>query len=107
MNQPCPSSGPPAGPPPAPTPVLTAVKLMYAGATVSAVCLALSLAVAIGNTEAAVRGRWLGHTLTVASVGRLRPLIVLAVVLGGLVVIALWLWLGRAGGRGRNRGGTP
>ena len=39
MHQPYPSSGQPAGPPrpPAPAPVLTAVKLMYAGAAVSAV----------------------------------------------------------------------
>jgi hypothetical protein len=43
MYQPYPSSGQPKRPP-APAPVLTAVKLMYAGAPVSAVSLITSLA---------------------------------------------------------------
>ena len=55
MYQPYRSRDRPAGPlrPVAPAPVLTAVKLMYAGATVSAVCLIISLAVAAGDIGAA------------------------------------------------------
>jgi CDP-diglyceride synthetase len=101
MYQPYPSSGQPAGPlrPPAPAPVLTAVKLMYAGAAVSAVNLIISLAV-IGGLKA-YHGRFLGHSLTAAQVSHLNTVIIAAVVTG-LVVIALWLWMARANGQGRN-----
>ena len=104
MYQPHPSSGQPTGPlrPPAPAPVLTAVKLMYTGAVVSAVTLIVWLTIAIGDVQAAARGRWLGHSLTAARLIHLRPLIVMVLMVGGLVVIALWLWLARAVGQGRN-----
>jgi hypothetical protein len=104
MYQPCRSSGHPAGPlrPAAPAPVLTAVRLMYAGAAVSAVCLVISLTAAVGDISAAVRGRWLGYSLTAARLGQLQPLIVAVVMAGGLVVIALWLWMARANGQGRS-----
>jgi CDP-diglyceride synthetase len=95
MYQPYPSSG-------APAPVLTAVRLMYAGAAASALCLIISLAVAVGDIGAAARGRWLGYSLTTARLGQLKPLIVMVVMAGGLVVIALWLWMARANGQGRN-----
>jgi hypothetical protein len=95
MYQPYPSGSPPA-------PVLTAVRLMYAGAVASALCLIVSLAIAVGDIGAAARGRWLGYSLTAARLGQLKPLIVMVVIAGGLVVIALWLWLARANGRGRN-----
>ena len=101
MYQPYPSSGQPAGPlrPPAPAPVLTAVKLMYAGAAVSAVGLIIGLAMIIGNVKGAVRGQFLGHSLTEP---QLKPLIITVWILFGLVVIALWLWMARANGQGRN-----
>jgi hypothetical protein len=75
MYQPYPSSGQPVGPlrPPAPAPALTAVKLMYAGAAVSAVNLIIGLA-----------------------------LIIVLWIVFSLVVIALWLWMARANGQGRN-----
>ena len=65
MYQPYPSSGQPIEPlrPPAPTSVLTAVKLMYAGAAVSAVELITGLALIIVDINAAARGRFLGHSL--------------------------------------------
>lgn len=88
--------------PAAPAPVLTAVRLMYAGAAVSAVCLIIAAAVAFGDVEAIARGRWLGYSLTVARLGQLRPLVVTVVIAGGLVVIALWLWMARATRRGRD-----
>ena len=65
MYQPYPSGGQPAEPlrPPAPAPVLTAVKLMYAGAAVSAAGLIIGLALVIVDIKAAARGRFLGHNL--------------------------------------------
>jgi CDP-diglyceride synthetase len=101
MYEPYPVGGQSAEPlrPPAPAPVLTAVKLMYAGAAVSAVNLIISLAV-IGGLKA-YHGRFLGHSLTAAQVSHLNTVMIAAVVTG-LVVIALWLWMARANGRGRN-----
>jgi CDP-diglyceride synthetase len=101
MYQPYPLGGQSAEPlrPPAPAPVLTAVKLMYAGAAVSAVNLIISLAV-IGGLKA-YHGRFLGHSLTAAQVSQLNTVIIAAVV-AGLVVIVLWLWMARANGQGRN-----
>jgi hypothetical protein len=104
MYQPHQPPSPPAGPlrPPAPAPVLTAVKLMYAGAAISTVTLIISLAVAITDVTAAARGRWLGHNLTPALLSQLRPLIITLVIVSGLAVIALWLWMARANGQGKN-----
>jgi hypothetical protein len=102
MYQPYPSSGQPAGPlrSAAPAPVLTAVKLMYAGAAVSAVELIIGLALIIVDIKAAARGRFLGHSLTAS---QMRPLIITVWIVFSLVVIALWLWMARADGRGRNK----
>ncbi|MGP8001865.1 MAG: hypothetical protein ACLPKI_31745 [Streptosporangiaceae bacterium] len=104
MYQSYPSTGQPASPPrpPAPAPVLTAVKLMYAGAAVSLVALILWLAIAIGDVNAAARGRWLGHSLTGDLLSQLQPLIITMLMVAGLVIIALWLWMARANGQGRD-----
>ena len=101
MYQPYPSSGQPAGPlrPRTPAPVLTAVKLMYAGAAVSAVELIIGLALIIVDIKAAARGRFLGHSLAAP---QMRPLIITVWIVFGLVVMALWLWMARADGQGRN-----
>ncbi len=101
MHQPYPSSGQPAEPlrPPVPAPVLTAVKLMYAGAAASAVALIIGLALIIVDIKAAAGGRFLGHSLTAP---QMRPLIITAWIVFGLVVMALWLWMARANGQGRN-----
>jgi NO-binding membrane sensor protein with MHYT domain len=102
MYQPYPSSGQPAGPerPPAPVPVRTAVKLMYAGAAVSTVPLIVALAYS-GDIQAYhIAG--LGHRLTAAQIIQWRPLIITVVIVVGLVAPALWLWLARAAGQGRN-----
>jgi uncharacterized protein (DUF486 family) len=90
----------PAGPlrPPAPAPVLNAVKLMYAAAAVSTVTLIISVTL-IGDAKAALRTA--NPSLTAAQVRDLNGLITLAIV-SGLVVIALWLWMARANGQGRN-----
>jgi len=75
--------------------VRAAVRLMYAGAaaaTLSLMIAIISLAY-IGRSAA---------TLRVA--GRSQPLAVAITVgiLGGVVMIALWLWMARANGQGRN-----
>lgn len=99
MHQPDPSSGQPATPlrPPAPAPVLTAVKLMYAGAAVSGAGLIIGLALIIVDIAVAARGQFLGHSLAAQ-----QPLVITVWIVSGLVVIALWLWMARTTGRGRN-----
>ena len=101
MYQPYPSSGQPAGPlrSPAPAPVLTAVKLMYAGAAVSAAALIIGLALIVIDINAAARGQFLGHSLTAP---QMRPLIITVWIVFGLAGIALWVWMARASRQGRN-----
>ncbi len=90
----------PSVPGSAPT-IRAAVRLMYAGAAVSTVNLIILLAF-IGDIEAyhAV----LGHPLTAAQVSHLNlsTLVIIAAVVSDLVPIALWLWMARANGQGRN-----
>ena len=102
MAQPYPSTGQPSRPlrRPAPVPVLAAVKLMYAGAAVSILPLLITLAAA-GDIQA-YHLRYLGHSLTAAELSHLRPLIIAVVIVAGLLVPALWLWMARANGQGRN-----
>jgi hypothetical protein len=96
------SSGQPAQQlrPPAPAPVRTAVKLMYAGAAVSAVPLIIALAYS-GDINA-YHLTVLDHTLTTAQLIQWRPLIITLVIAAGLVEPALWLWMARATSKGRN-----
>ena len=101
MYQPYPSTGQPAGPPrrSAPAPVRTAVKLMYAGAAVTAAWLITGLALITTDIQAAARGQFLGHSLTSPQA---RPFVITVWIVLCLAVIALWLWMARANGRGRN-----
>ena len=103
MYQPYPSSGPPAEPPrpAAPAPVQTAVRLMYAGAALWTVTVIIVVALIAGG-KAGGHVRWDGHTLTAAQLGHLRPVIITVTILSGLVVAAVWLWMARADGQGRN-----
>ena len=86
--------------PPAPEPVAAAVKLMYGGAVGTVIQLIIALFY-VGDIHAyhLTAG---GHILTTAQLIHWRPLIATLVIVYGLVVIALWLWLARAVGRGRN-----
>ena len=104
MYQPYPPSGQPIEPlrPPAPAQVLSAVKLMYTGAAVSTVPLIIALATPIADDIKAYHLRWNGHSLTAAQISQWRPLIITVVILVGLVVPAVWLWMARANGHGRN-----
>ena len=101
MYQPYPSSGKPVEPerPSAPPTIQNAVKLMYAGAAVSTVSLIVSL-VDIGGTKSAIRKA--RPSLTVAQVNQLNTFIISLAIVSGLVGIALWLWMARANGQGRN-----
>ena len=100
MYQPYPPTGPPTGPtrPPAPVPVLIAIKLMYVGAAVNAVALIVSLAL-IPAIRAVLSMANPG--LTAAQAGDVNTVITLAMIYG-LAVIAVWLWMARATGQGRN-----
>ena len=94
-SQPGPSAGQPADllRPAAPAPVLTAVKLMYGGAASTAAVFLIAALPFIGD----VHGRFFGHRVTAT------PLtITLAIVIFGLVPIALWLWMARATSQGWN-----
>jgi hypothetical protein len=90
----------PSVPRSAPT-MRAAVRLMYAGAAVSTVNLIILLAF-IGDIKAyhAV----LGHPLTAAQVSHLNlsTLVITEAIVSDLVPIALWLWMARANGQGRN-----
>jgi hypothetical protein len=102
MHQPRPSAGQPARPdrPPAPASVRTAIRLMCAGAAISAVPLIAALACA-GDIKA-YHLHWGSRSLTAAQISHWRPLIITVVILAGLVVPALWLWLARAVAWGGN-----
>jgi hypothetical protein len=77
--------------------VRAAVRLMYAGAAVSAVGLIIGLALIIVDVQVAARGQFLGHSLAAHE-----PLVITVWIVSGLAVIALWLWMARANGQGRN-----
>ncbi len=82
-----------------PAPVLTAVKVMYAGAAVSALSLVLTL-VTIGSLRTAIHNR--DHNLTSAQLHSAEVVAVAAAVIFGLVGIGLWLWMAYANKAGRN-----
>jgi len=71
---------------------------MYAGAAVSAVTLVISLALVPAVTAALGKAT---PSLTAAQSSDVNKLIVLAMVFG-LAVVAVWLWMARANGQGRN-----
>jgi hypothetical protein len=79
--------------PAAPAPVLSAVKFMYGGAVGSAVVFLIAALPFIGD----LHGRLLGHRVTATPLS-----VTLFIVFFGLVPVALWLWMARAVGQGRN-----
>jgi nitrogen fixation-related uncharacterized protein len=101
MVQPYPSSGKPVEPerPPAPPSVQNAVKLMYVGAAVSTVSLLISL-LSIGGTKDAIRKA--KPSLTATQVNQLNTFIITLAVVSGVIGVALWLWMARANGQGKN-----
>ena len=101
MYQPYPSTGKPVEPErgAAPPAVLNAVKLMYVGAAVSTVSLVISLA-SIGGTKDAIRKA--RPSLTATQVNQLNTFIISLAVVSGVIGVALWLWMARANGQGKN-----
>jgi hypothetical protein len=72
---------------------------MYAGAAVTAAELITGLTLIITDIQAAARGQFLGHSLTSPQA---RPFVITMWIVLCLAVIALWLWMARANGQGRN-----
>ena len=56
----------------------------------------------IGGDKPGGHLRWNGHALTAAQLSHLRPLIITLTIVSGLVVPAVWVWMARANGQGRN-----
>ena len=79
--------------------VRAAVKLMYAGAAVSTVNLIILLAV---FADIKAYHAILRQHLTAAQVSQYSTLVITVCTLWALVPIAVWLWMARACGRGRN-----
>jgi hypothetical protein len=77
--------------------VRAAVRLMYAGAALGAAELVIGLALIIVDIQVAARGQFLGHSLAAH-----KPFVITVWIVFGLAVIALWLWMARANGQGRN-----
>ena len=92
MYQPYPSAGQapePARPAPPPS-VVMAVRLMYAGAVVSAVSLVVGLAT-VGSLRRALHKS--DPTLTSAQLHNLQTVVVAGSVAVGLISIGLWVWM--------------
>ena len=91
---------PDAGPPgPQPRPVLLAVRLMYAGAALTAVGLLVSL-LQLHGLRTAIIAASKTH-LTASQVTATERAIVGSTVISGVIGIGLWLLMARANGRGR------
>jgi hypothetical protein len=76
-----------------------AVKVMYVGAAVSTVNLIILLALI---ADIKVHHAVLGHHLTAAQVSDVNTLFITVTTVWALAPIALWLWMARETGRGRN-----
>jgi hypothetical protein len=85
--------------PGAPRTVRAAVRLMYAGAAVSTVNLVILLAVIVDITA---YHALLGYRLPAAAVSQLTAVGITVEIVLSLVPIAVWLWMARANGQGRN-----
>ena len=77
--------------------VQAAVRLVYAGAAVSAAGLIIGLALIIVDIQVAARGQFLGQSLTAH-----KPLVITVWIVVGLAGVSMWLWMARANGQGRN-----
>jgi hypothetical protein len=75
--------------------VQAAVRLMYAGAAVTTLSLIISIISLAFIGGGAARLRLLGRSQSL-------PVAITVGIMGGLVLIALWLWMARANGLGRN-----
>ena len=91
MYQPYPSAGQAPEPArPAPPSVVMAVRLMYAGAVVSAVSLVVGLAT-VGSVRTALHKS--RPSLTPAQLHDLQTIVVVGSIAIGLISIGLWVWM--------------
>jgi hypothetical protein len=101
--QPYPTSGfdqTPQQRPPAPPSIRTAVRLMYAGAILSAVSFIVGLATVGSLRQAIIKAS--NKTLTSTQIHTAEVAGVAAIVVLGLIGVGLWLWMAWANGRGRS-----
>ena len=82
-----------------PTPVQQAVKLMYAGAIVSAISLIITL-VTIGSLKTAIHNA--DPSLTATKLHSAEVAAVAVAIIFGLIGIGLWLWMAYANKAGKN-----
>ncbi len=101
MYQPYPSSGQMPEPvrPEPPDSVLTAVKLMYAGAVVSALSLIVGVAT-IGSLRSALQRANPSYTSSQLHTAEVAG--VVFIVVFGLIGVGLWIWMAMANKRGAN-----
>lgn len=101
MYQPYPSSGQMPEPvrPEPPDSVLTAVKLMYAGAIVSAVSIVVAL-LTIGSLRSALQRADPSYTSSQLHTAEVAG--VVFIVVFGLIGVGLWIWMATANKRGAN-----
>jgi hypothetical protein len=103
MYQPYPSGGqapePRQAQAPAPAPVRAAVKLMYAGAVVSAIFFVVGL-VTVGSTRTALKKAYPKYTAH--QISQILTADVIIGIVVGLLSVGLWVFLARACQRGRN-----
>ena len=82
-----------------PASVRNAVRLMYAGAALSAIVVIVSL-LTIGSLKANILSHYPHYTA--AQVHTAEVAGVITSIIGGLLAIGLWLWMAQANGRGRS-----
>lgn len=102
MYEPYPSSSPELpeqGRPEPPSSVRNAVRLMYAGAALSAIVVIVTL-VTIGSLKANILAHYPHYTATQRHTAEVAA--VITSIIGGLIAVGLWLWMAWANGRGRN-----
>jgi hypothetical protein len=107
MYQPYPGGGStpePSGTPgvpvgPVPTSISRAVRVMYAGAVASLIGIGIDF-IGIGGLRTRIANA--NHKLTPAQVTNAEHVAVAFFIVGGLIAIALWLWMARANGAGKS-----
>lgn len=101
MDQSYPKSGQPPEPErrPPPQPIVRAVRLMYAGAALSAISLVIAL-VAIGSLKSSIEAQYPHYTP--AHVHSVEMSNIAGEVFRGVIATGLWLWMAYAIGRGRS-----
>ena len=101
MYQPYPTGGAepePVRPAPPPS-IVNAVRLMYAGAVISAISLIITLAT-VGSLRTAIHNS--DPTLSAAKLHSAEVAAIVVAIVFGLIGIGLWLWMARANKAGKN-----